>query len=249
MRCSVSTDRKRISGLIPKTSSGFTVHMPGLDLATLIQMACAQRVRQAVRVQCHERVGFLFFHDGQLVHAVASGLEGEAAVVHMLSWRGGDMRSCDEPFPERASIHCSVDSLLIRIAQGRDEAGRDAPSEASPSHLRRKPVPSPPLRLLPGEPRGRSTADQSGVLASVRLNANGEIVAQNGEHDLLPALVAYVTCVGALVGSHLGLAPFEALHAEVGNRRVLVFADGTEMVGLSLQPGPVLDEQLRQLGV
>lgn len=85
--------------------------------------------------------------------------------------------------------------------------------------------------------------------ASVRIDMNGEVVAQQGESDALASLVGYVTRMGALLGSQLGLESFDALSAELGSRRVLVFVEGDEMVGLMLAPGALHTELRRQLGV
>ena len=80
-------------------------------------------------------------------------------------------------------------------------------------------------------------------------DVNGEIVAQQGASDMLAPLVAYVTRMGALIGSQLGLESFEALSAELGDERALIYAEGPEMVGLLLAPGPVYQELRQQLGV
>jgi hypothetical protein len=87
------------------------------------------------------------------------------------------------------------------------------------------------------------------VIASVRIDMNGDIVALNGNAESLAPLVAYVTRMGALLGPQLGLESFEALSADLGKRRALVFVEGDEMVGLLLPAGPLHQELRQQLGL
>jgi hypothetical protein len=87
------------------------------------------------------------------------------------------------------------------------------------------------------------------VLASVRIDMNGEIVARQGDADMLAPLVGYVTRMGALLGLSLGLEAFEALSADLGKKRALIYAEGEEMVGLLLEPGAVYQELRQQLSV
>jgi hypothetical protein len=87
------------------------------------------------------------------------------------------------------------------------------------------------------------------LLASVRIDVNGEVVSQHGSVDTLAPLVAYVTRIGALLSFQLGLHAFEAVSADLGPHKALVFVEGKEMVGLLLAPGPLYQELRQQLDV
>ena len=87
------------------------------------------------------------------------------------------------------------------------------------------------------------------MLASVRIDMNGAIVARHGATDTLAPLVGYVARMGALLGSQLGLETFEALSADLGAQRALIYVEGNEMVGLLLSAGPIYQELRQQLGV
>ena len=76
------------------------------------------------------------------------------------------------------------------------------------------------------------------MIASVRIDMNGDVISEHGQNEQLAPLVAYVTRIGALLGATLGLEPFDAMHVELGGKRLLVFADGGEMVGLMMSAGP-----------
>jgi hypothetical protein len=115
-----------------------------------------------------------------------------------------------------------------------DEVEADASAAAAPANA---PVDEPQL-------------EQNGpLLASVRIDVNGEVVSQHGSVDTLAPLVAYVTRMGALLSFQLGLHAFEAISADLGPHKALVFVEGKEMVGLLLAPGPLYQELRHQLGV
>jgi hypothetical protein len=236
---------RRSSQTVIKAPTGFRAQLPGLDLATLLQMACARGERAVVRVRSGGEEGFLFTSEGRLVHAHVGTLSGEQAVTRMLGWSAGDFALCDRPWPLKPSIDAGIEEVLIRAAQLRDESA-DHESEALVARL----LPARPASSAPGRATPHSSNHQEGsVLASVRIDINGEIVAHHGATDVLAPLVGYVTRMGALLGPQLGLEPFEALSADLGERRALIYVEGREMVGLLLTSGPVYQELRQQLGV
>ena len=92
------------------------------------------------------------------------------------------------------------------------------------------------------------TAREHAVRASVRLSSGGELVSAEGDEEMFGELVAYLIRLGAVLGAELALEPFESLHAELGGERLVVFADGSDTVGLLLRPGATASELRRQLG-
>lgn len=178
------------------------------------------------------------------MHARVGNLTGEQAVASMLYWSAGDFALCDRPWPLKHSIDAGIDEVLIRAAQSRDESA-DREREAMLARL----LPAPAATSPHARGAQASNSQESSVSASVRIDINGEVVAQQGASDALAPLVAYVTRMGALLGPQLGLEPFEALSAELGGRRALIYVEGREMVGLLLTPGLVYQEMRQQLGV
>jgi hypothetical protein len=252
-------------------NQGFRAELPGWDLATLLQMACARGGRSCVEIRSGSQVGYVFLGDGRVIHASVGIQSGEPAVVTMLGWSGGAFALCDRPWPLKPSMDEAIDVILLRVAQARDEAQRQI-ARTTPFGRSSQPPSAPALRLTP--PASRTSALDEGtqpsaaptappcssgklapaalegpVLASVRVDMNGEIVACNGAADALAPLVGYVTRMGALLGVQLGLAPFEALAADLGAKRALVYVEGNEMVGLLLGHGALYEELRQQLGV
>lgn len=304
-------EAERVSRTVIKPAAGFRAELPGLDLATLIQMTCARRERLVVRVSSYgEEEGYLYSADGALFHATVGTLVGDEAVLRMLAWPTGEFSLCERPFPLRPTIESSTEGLLLRAAQRIDEAaldletdlvleeelgpevslaeqleGRDEDEPSAPparppapskSPSRPPPIPAslPPVSLgrLSEPPPRRSepvrraspppppvpsrSSSMSGIpdagsslLACVRLDPRGDVVGAFGSDEQLAQLVAYVSRIAALVQADFALDPFDALHAELSGKRVLIFQDGRELVGLVMKPSSAAQELRQRLGV
>jgi hypothetical protein len=320
----------RVSRTVIKPEAGFRAELPGLDLATLIQMTCARRERLVVRVSSYGEEGYLFSAEGRLVHASVGTLVGDEAVLRMLSWHTGDFALCDRPFPLRPTVESSTEGLLLRAAQRVDEAtleretdslmfeglseeleGRDqdepepsrtyaplpvlklptrsaelstwplpaarpvptlasllqvrAPDELKtiPAPPPRRPPPPPPRSERPsalppvslprpvdtGTPRKSEPPRDDSVLATVRIDARGEVVTGFGSDERLAQLVAYVSRVATLLQADFALDPFDALHAELSGKRVLIYAEAGELVGVVMKPSAAAQALRQRHGV
>lgn len=247
-------------------SQGFRAELPGWDLATLLQMACARGGRCCVEIRSASLIGYVYMSDGRIIHASVGTQIGEPAVVTMLGWSGGAFALCDRPWPLKPSLDETPDVILLRVAQARDEAQRHVarttpfarPSQPPAVRLSSAPGPQPateqsaaaePTAVSDSSAKLAIASEEGSVLASVRIDMNGEIVARQGAADALAPLIGYVTRMGALLGVQLGLEPFEALAADLGKKRALIYVEGNEMVGLLLGPGALYQEMRQQLGL
>jgi hypothetical protein len=106
------------------------------------------------------------------------------------------------------------------------------------------------LEVLNGEGarRDERAPARHAVRASVRVTPNGDINHTEGELAMFGEFVAYATRLGVVMGAELALEPFESLHAEVGDERLLVFNDGADTVGLIMPAGAAAAELRKQLG-
>src|SRR5262245_20234919 len=80
---------------------GFSASMSGLDLFDFVQMECLAGARRAIRVTSGHKIGYFFFGEGTLSHALTPDAAGEAAALQILKWRHGSLDQCalhpDEP--------------------------------------------------------------------------------------------------------------------------------------------------------
>jgi hypothetical protein len=238
-------DLTRISSTLLKSVDGFRAALDGLDLPTLIQMLCARRVRTVLRIASGEQEGFLWFAEGQLVHAASPGREGESAFAAMLAWSGGETSAVERPFPLEPTLHGSIEALLLRAAQAHDERGRRDETGVTRTQSSRR------FEVVPGD-GGRAPAEpparESAVRAAVRVSPNGELLSAEGDTAMFAELVSYLVRLGVVLGGELALEPVESLHAELGSERLVVFTDGADTVGLLLRAGAMAQELRKQLG-
>ena len=253
------------SGVLPagQPEGGFSAMLQHAGLWDLVQLRCESRVRCVVCVTSGRQVGYLYFNEGQIVHAVTGGVQGERAVLDILGWTSGTWESCERPWPTVPTITISWQGLFLRAAQQQDEAKRDASSApAEPPPRKSTPQGASPVRLASAplqpvsapvpSPAGPLSAparrEESGVSYrpedfehSVRMDARGAIVSGHGAVEPYAELAAYCCRLGDLLGELLGMGKLHSLDATLrGTGRCFVVREpsGDTVV---LRPRPEVD--------
>jgi hypothetical protein len=234
----MASDRPQSESQLPAVRAeggGFRATIDDAGLWDLVQLNCDARTRCAVSIRSGARSGYLYFADGQIVHAVAGGLIGERAALEILSWRSGSWQSTDGPWPVRPSVTTPWQGLLLRAAQMQDEAARPRPliavgvppPEPAPEPRRAAlsapaPEPAPARASTPAPAKEHTSQEASGLSYRpqdfehvVRLDAQGTVNAGHGRVEELAALAAYVCRVGDLIGELLGLDKLVGLDASL----------------------------------
>jgi len=213
-----SDDRGRAQNL-----RGFSVNMSGLNLFDFVQMECLAGKRRAIRVTSGNQIGYLFFSDGSVTHALTPDASGEAAALQILKWREGSLEQCALCADEHARVRRPWQQLLLRAAQHADECNRDNLVEfprpkdiAAPLEVPQSvPPPSSRESVLPA-------AGKDGVIGAVRIDASGDVVAARGESDELPGLAGYALRLVELVGGSLGIEQPKTIDARLARTRYAV---------------------------
>jgi len=98
-----------------------------IDLPTLIQLACQDKNKVRIHVKNGDRQAFLYFADGNVVHAACSGdkesakQEGEEVIYRILDWQGGKfIMETGVEAPDQ-TIQTPWNALLIEGLQRIDE--------------------------------------------------------------------------------------------------------------------------------
>src|SRR5688572_3956235 len=105
--------------------SGFTARVDGAHLADLIQMNCQKRTRCVFRIISGEESGYLFFDEGQVLHAEFGKHAGMSAVVEMLSLETGTFEPSERAWPAQPGLKMPADVLLLNAAKLLDEARQE----------------------------------------------------------------------------------------------------------------------------
>ncbi len=223
----ISDEDTTVPGVQPgrTTLTGFRAKLAGVGLWDLVQMECLAGSRLVVLVTGEGGIGYLYFANGNIVHAVTADSIGEAAALEILGWTNGSFQPCDRPWPEVGTIATSHEALILQVAKRRDESsnlvafpGRNAgepDDEIEMFEIEEEGAPimrTPNERELPSAPpAARAEASGGDFSVTLRLGAHGEIVTNSGGSEELAESTAYVRRLTELAGELLGLEGFTAL--------------------------------------
>ncbi|WP_434045300.1 MULTISPECIES: HD domain-containing phosphohydrolase [Sorangium] len=109
---------RRSSTAVPRGVSGSLAEM---GLPDMIQILWHGRKTCALKIQANSMAGEIHFADGQVVHALWAGAQGEDAFYRMLTLREGDFRLDPSFSPSTRSITASPEALLLEGMRRLDE--------------------------------------------------------------------------------------------------------------------------------
>jgi hypothetical protein len=209
----------------PVQGSGFAARLQDASLWDLIQFECMRRSRRIVRVSSRGLLGYVFFRDGDVVHATTGRQNGEEALGEMLNWQDGVFETWTGTWPDRETINTPWQRVLLEVAQAKDEHRapklHSLPRETKPA----KEVSSiQPPRPLPTP------------LQTVTLSPEGRVIRGSTSSDL-PEAAAYAIGLADLLGECLGLDGLRSLEAEFDTAHYFVgrAADGNVVAARAAQ--------------
>ena len=224
---SLPADRARID------DDGFRVSLEGATLPDFVQMECLAQSNRVFRVTSGHRIGYLFFKQGQMIHALSGDYTGEPAALEILKWRDGTVEPCNVGWPDAPTIHSTWQNLLMLAAQARDESGRHklvsfpknrAATVTTATGTLRSDMPKLAKREEP--PMSAPPSSQSLSLAQfrafVRLDPAGNVVSAKGDSEELAPVAAYAARLAELIGNMLGMEGFSALECSFPKDRVFL---------------------------
>ncbi|WP_437677463.1 HD domain-containing phosphohydrolase [Sorangium sp. So ce131] len=109
---------RRSSTTVARGVSGSLAEM---GLPDMIQILWHGRKTCALKIQANSMAGEIHFADGQVVHALWAGSQGEDAFYKMLTLREGDFRLDPNFSPSTRSITASPEALLLEGMRRLDE--------------------------------------------------------------------------------------------------------------------------------
>lgn len=210
---------------------GFSASMSGLNLFDFVQMECLAGTRRAIRVTSGNKIGYLFFSEGTVSHALTPDASGEAAALQILRWRDGTLDQCALHPDEHACIRRPWQQLLLRAAQQQDEGNRDNLVEFPRQKGSGAPAlePESVRETHPSSSSRESTlpvAEKDGVIGAVRMDPAGEVVAARGQSEELPGLGGYALRLAELVGGSLGIEQVKTIDARLARTRYAIKKGG-----------------------
>lgn len=243
-------------------SNGFRASLTGACLPDLVQMACLSRTEGAFRVISQGRIGYLFFRDGQVVHAMLDDLAGLPAALELLSWDAGTFEPSNMSWPDRATIEVGFQNLILMSARQRDESGRHSVPPPKPPAAPRAVRAAAGLAAIKSAPPARSDSPEPSsspqsplvpaalIEASVRLDARGAMVSGRGAAEELAEVAGYAARLAQLIGEAFGMDGFSALESVHERHRRLIGVDANGgLIALTAAPQAELGALRQKFGL
>jgi hypothetical protein len=212
------------------SESGFRAQLRQANLPDLVQMECLSRSRRAIRVTTVGNIGYLFFADGQVIHASTLELDGEAAAREILLWSQGTFEACDRPWPSRPTIAKSWQLLLLEAAQAHDEQARGKVVALAANHRPDDSEASPisEVEIMTKNSLADASLKKDEPRLALRINAQGAVVSSHGAGEDFAEMVAFACRLVEVIGDLLGMDGFQALEYAMGDGRCFIYreADG-----------------------
>ena len=111
---------------LTKRPRSFAGEMQGIQVEDIIQLNCIARLNNKVHISDGNKEGVLYFEDGQLVHAVSNGYEGEEAVREMLTFTGGSFRTEKSVTSPVKTIEKKWEQVLLNGLVDLDESQKES---------------------------------------------------------------------------------------------------------------------------
>lgn len=100
---------------------GFRGNVSDFQLSDIIQLNCLGGLTSALQVKTEAEEGWIYFLEGNVVHAETEVLEGENAFYYIMSWQGGEFSVYRNRKPPRQTIAQGWQSLLLESLRRVDE--------------------------------------------------------------------------------------------------------------------------------
>jgi hypothetical protein len=212
------------------SESGFRAQLRQANLPDLVQMECLSRSQRAIRVTTVGNIGYLFFAEGQVIHASTLELDGEAAAREILLWSQGTFEPCERPWPAKPSIAKSWQVLLLEAAHAADERMQrnlvSLPAPPRPAEEKASFV-SQEVETMTKNSLADAGLKKDEPRLALRLNAQGSLVSSHGASEDFAEMVAYACRLVEVIGDLLGMDGFQALEYASNDGRCFIYREPT----------------------
>ena len=201
---------------VVQQAAGFDGEVSGLSLTDLLQIKAMGRFTGRIVVEHGGRSGYLFFRDGDLIHAQLDSLEGKEAFGRILAWGGGTFRAESKVTTTQQTIHENVQYLLLDALRQQDEAaaGREGESTTATQATKEGGGMKERLSGIAGLQDVVLTDRDGGVMQTIGANGDG-----------LTAQGMYLVSTSGQIADELGLGSFKGAVIQ-GARAHLICLEG-----------------------
>jgi hypothetical protein len=225
-----------------RPAGGFQGATGGLPLVDLLQVWSMNRFSGLVAVTYVGHVGHLYFVEGEIIHAEAGAVAGEAAVGEILGWPGGAFEQIPNTTTLKRTISKKLSHLLLDAHRIMDERRRQP-----------EPALTPPPISPAGEAGGPSRVDRiralAGVTRVVRFGRDGRTAAGEGpaaEELAAKGLYLAINHAGA-VAATFGLRDVVVATVQGARESFLIVHSNGNYLAVAVSPGVALEPVAAQV--
>jgi hypothetical protein len=213
-------------------AAGFEGGVAGLGLSDLIQLNAANQFSGCFTVRYEDRVGLIFFRDGQIVHVEQGGRTGEEAFIDILEWPGGTFDVEPNVVPARRTIQKTCEHLLLDAHRLLDERrGSPEPEDDPPA------APEPPRSPAAKSSTVDVVRSVADVTCAVVLTREGQQLGQGGHgEEALAGQAGYLALAGAELGALFEAGDLKAGTVRATEHHLLLYVTRTHYLGVSTAP-------------
>lgn len=181
------------------------------ELLAAVRLARSTFKTAVMCVEVSGNVGYLFFLDGELVHASTLELEGEPAATEILAWRAVRLAWCERRWPKSRSVLRDWNELVE--ASEAAQTPLSAVSAVSTARAEIAPPQHEPARAapaavaLPSALGLRQALGRAEFKNALRVAAGGQVGDTRGSVAHLRPILSSSLTLGDLLGDALGLGP------------------------------------------
>ncbi|PIE58173.1 MAG: hypothetical protein CSA33_04485 [Desulfobulbus propionicus] len=147
----LATIEKALTDGLEKESKSY---IQGIPLAAFLQLLQIEKKSCTLKVNADDRVGYIFFLEGNLIDAEYENYTGEVAASHIVCWENAGIELDTTNYKKDGPIDITLEALLLRAhyqkdegAQGRDNTTRLGEADGS----------------LPDSRQEKSSTDDDGI--------------------------------------------------------------------------------------
>lgn len=198
--------------------------MAAEDIVATLRQASITQASSVLRVEVPGNVGYVFFLQGDVVHATTLEDEGEAALSQVLAWGAGALAWCERRWPKERSVHRPwLELATAAIESAPTPAASEGPPGAAAFEIeeeapisREVPV-FPPLNAstvhFPSALGIRQALSRAEFKNALRLSLLGNVSDSRGSTAHLKPILRSVPTLGDSLGAALGVGPLIAAEA------------------------------------
>jgi YesN/AraC family two-component response regulator len=107
--------------IIKALDHGYKGYIKGISVASFLQMIAMEGQTCTLTIKSNDKIGYVYFRDGELIHAEFEGKQGEEACYKIVTWEDVEIQIEKKCTKDNVTIKKSINHLLIEAHRRIDE--------------------------------------------------------------------------------------------------------------------------------